>query len=789
MLRTIFKISIRNILKHKAYSSINVFGLALGFTAFILIGLFTQHELSWDKSNENYERIYRIQRHYSRTMYAMDGNDISPHSRAITAQLLEKQFPEIDKATVIRENGGKFLASETDKQIYQEEGICADSCYFDIFTYHFTEGSQKNALRDPFSIVLSKTLADMLFQDNEAIGKTVSLEKKFDLKVTGVYIDLPDNSSLRPPYIISFSTLAYTDNIKRSNINSGDCMTFTLLKPGADSKNLEAKIKNLFAGFNGVEYEELQLCPLKMVYLDFNGHGDYYVALLLYGLIGVFILVMSAFNYINLTTANASTRGKEVAVKKVSGSNRSILVAQFLGETLLISLLSLGLAFLVVMFSLPVFSEIVGREISLDLIQNWQFSGLMILISLGVGILSGIYPAVFLSSNKIVALFKGDLFNKGLEKFSLKKLLVASQFAISVFLILISLSFSLQIRYLAKKDLGFNKENMIYTKMLVTKNGTTFNQLRNRILQHPEIIDASMSKHIPFVSFGGGMTNWEGGNQEEKISCRFNTVNYDFVRNMGISLIAGRDFSREFPGDIGTACLINETAAKCFGWDDPIGKRLNNNRQTVIGVVKNFIYKDMHNQIEPTILILAPEEIAGTWTFAFRVDPKNYQKAKTLLISEFESTFPNDPFEFKDLPTAFASENSFKIYHAINRTIMFFTFFNIFLAMIGLLGLVSFTVLRRTKEIGVRKINGSTSISIFYLLSREYFILLAFALIIALPSAWWVYESIPGTNKLHMQPWVFFLGSGILFVIILLTTSYQTIRAATRNPVEALRYE
>lgn len=788
MITTILKISVRNILKHKIYSSINAFGLALGFTAFILIGLFVQYELSWDKVNANYDRMYRVQRHYSKTLYAMDGNDISPHTRAITAQLLEKQFPEFEKVSVIRENGGKFLASVADRQVYDEKGICADSCFFDVFSYQFQEGTSKGALIEPFTILLSETLAGKLFPGESAMGKTVTLEKKFDLKVVGVYSDLPENSIVRPSYIVSFSSLAKTEQITRGNIRSGDCMTYALLKPGVDWKQLEHKIKNVFSGFKGFEYEELQLCPMKNL-INFNGHGDYLIVLVLFGLIGVFILLMSAFNYINLTTANASTRGKEVAVKKVSGSNRGLLVAQFLGETIVISLLALAFAFLLAKIFLPFFASIVDKNIGLSLANDWKFIGSTILISLGVGILSGIYPALFLSSHKIVSLFKGQLFSKQREKFSLKKALITFQFAISVFLILITLSFSMQIKYLTERDLGFSKENMLYTRMTVSRPGTTFDQLRNRMLQHPEIVEASMSKHIPFVSFGGGMTNWEGGGTDEKISCRFNDVSYDFVKNMGISLIAGRDFSRDFPGDVGKSCLINETAAQAFGWDNPIGKRLNNKKLTVVGVLKNYVYKDLHNGIEPAIMVLAPDEISGNWTFAFRASPGNEQKAKSILTSEFKTIFPNDPFEFHDLPTAFSNENAYKTYHSVNRTILFFTVFNIFLAMIGLLGLVSFTIVRRTKEIGVRKINGSSSIGIFYLLSREYFILLFFSLLIAYPSAWWVYERIPSASKLHVQPWIFILGGAIIFIIILITTSFKTIKAATQNPVEALRYE
>ncbi|HLP06000.1 MAG TPA: ABC transporter permease [Paludibacter sp.] len=767
---------------------INVFGLALGFTAFILIGLFIQFELSWDKSNENYDRMYRVQRHFVKATHVMDGNEISPHTQAITAQLLEKQFPEFEKATVIRVNDGKFLSAVADRQVYEENGICADSCYFDLFTYHFISGTPKGALSEPFSIVLSKTMADKLFPGEMALGKVVFVDKKIDLKVTGVYEDLPENTTVRPNYIVSFSTLAQTEGIRRSDIYTGNCMTFALLKPGVDYKDVERKIKNVFAGFRGLEYEELQLCPMKKVYLDFNGRGQYSIVLVLYGMIGVLILIMSAFNYINLTTANASTRGKEVAVKKVNGSSRGALVAQFLGETMTISLFALVLAFVFVAVFLPVFANVTGRQLSLELTRDWQFIGMMTMISLGVGFLSGVYPALFFSSSQIVTLFKGEFF-KGRRKFSLKKVLVATQFTISAFLILITLASSLQIRFLANKDLGFNKENMLYTRMSVTKSGTTFSQLRDRILQHPEIIDGSMSRHIPFVSFGGGMTNWEGAGQDERINCRFNDVGFDFVRNMGISLVAGRDFSRDFPGDIGKSCLINEAAAKCFGWNNPIGKRLNDTRLTVVGVVRNYIYKDMHNGIEPAILVLAPEEMEGYWTFAFRVNPNNYLKAKAILTHEFETAFPNDPFEFRDLPTAFVNENSFKIYGAVNRTIMFFTVFNILLAIIGLLGLVSFTVFRRTKEIGIRKINGSSSFDVFCLLSREYFVLMIYALLVAFPSAWWFHEGFPSANKYHMQPWVFVLGAGILFIIVLLTTGYQTIRAATRNPVEALRYE
>ena len=242
----IFKISLRNLLKHKIYSLINVLGLALGFTAFILISLFIRYELNWDKSNKEYDNIYRIQRHYKKTMFAMNGNDISPHSRAITAQLIEKQYPEIRKVTVIREIDRVFMAYDPARQVYNTKGIFADSCFFDVFTYKFIEGSQIGALDEPFSIVLSKTMADRLFGGKRALGEAVVLEKKYALNVTGVYEDLPENSSQRPDYIVSFSSLAKVGGIRRSDIWSGDCMNYVLLNPGVDYKQLEGKIKNIF---------------------------------------------------------------------------------------------------------------------------------------------------------------------------------------------------------------------------------------------------------------------------------------------------------------------------------------------------------------------------------------------------------------------------------------------------------------------------------------------------------------------------------------------------------------
>ncbi|QGY44645.1 FtsX-like permease family protein [Maribellus comscasis] len=791
MINTIFlKLWFRKLVRNKIYSATNILGLTIGFSAFILIALFVRFEFNWDKNHQNYKRIYRIQRQFTQTLYTTNGNDISPHTRAFTAQMIEGHFPEFEKISVIRENGGSFLFTDSEHKIYDDKGIHADSCFFDLFTYEFIAGNKSTALNEPFTVALSETVAEKLFGDNSALDKTVLLDKKYPLKVTGVYKDLPFNTSLRPTYIISFATLKPLKNIARNNSWSGDCMTYALLNQGASHKQAEAKIRDLFTKYENIKNEKLQLCPLSKVYLNFNDKNDYLIVLKLFGLIGIFILTMAGFNYINLSLAKASMRGKEVAVKKAIGSKRNSLVLQFLSETVVVSLIALIFAFLVAELFLPVFSNIVDKQIELIWRNDWKFILSTILIAVITGIFSGTYPAWFMASNKITDLVKGNFYSKKRSSsFNLKKVLVTSQFAISLFLIVLTLSFSMQIKYIAEKDLGFEKEGLLYAEVTVSETEVMFDQLRSRLLQYPEIKDVSMSKNLPFVRFGGGSVNWEGGDPNVKINCRFNDVSYDYISVLDAKLVAGRNFSSHFRGDAGNACIINETAARCFGWEDPIGKRINDNKLKVVGVVKDFVYQDMHNPVDPSILVLAPNTVKGNWIFAFRSEKEMQKRAKEVLASELEKIFPNDPFEIRDVPLAFNSENSFKIYHSVNKTLLFFTFINVLLAVVGMFGLVSYSVTRRTKEIGIRKINGSSSLRIFHLLNKEYYWLVTYALGIAFPTAWLAYASLPSANKLPAQPWVFILGAAMLLIIILISTSYETIKAASKNPVESLRYE
>lgn len=782
------KLSLRKLFKTKVYSIANLLGLTIGFAAFILIALFIRYELNWDKSHENYNRIYRVQRNMTNALHTSSGNNISPHTSAITAQLIEEQYPEFEELSVIRDCGSTYLGTDDEHLVHEEDGINADTCFFNVFSYQFIEGDKNTALNQPYAVVLSETLARKLFEKTDVLGKTIFLEKKHPLTVSGVYKDLPFNSSLRPSFIISFSTLKPLRNIDQSSLWVGDCMTFALLQPEISAQRAEDKIKHLFTDYESMKHDELQLCSLSKVYLNFNDSSDYLVILKLFGLIGIFILVMSGFNYINLSLAQASMRGKEVAVKKVIGSRKQSLVLQFLSETTTVSLIALLMALLLAKLFLPIFNNVVDKQIAFNLLNDWTFMLLMFVVALGTGLLSGIYPAWFMASSKIVILFKGNIFNKQQNSFSLKKALITFQFAISLFLIVLTASFSMQIKHITEKDLGFKEEGLLYTEINVSDNKTIFYQLRDRLKKHPGLKDVSMSKHFPFVSQGGGTTNWEGGNSNDKVVCRFNHVSSNYLSLLNAKLIAGRNFLPG-AGNIGKSCIINETAAKCFGWDDPIGKRLSDNQLTVVGVVKDFIYHDMHNPVEPGIYILAPNTIEGNWTFAFRSNNSKNTALRAVLDAELQKTFPKDPFEIHDFPSAFKSENAFMIYQSVNNTLLFFSLLNVLLAIVGMFGLVSFAVARRTKEIGIRKINGSSPAGIFHLLNREYYVLLLLAILMAFPGALIVYNLLPSANKLPAQPWVFISAAILLFLIVQVSTSYATIKAAARNPIKALRYE
>jgi putative ABC transport system permease protein len=427
--------------------------------------------------------------------------------------------------------------------------------------------------------------------------------------------------------------------------------------------------------------------------------------------------------------------------------------------------------------------------VTLNYADDWKIITLFILASVVIGLFSGLYPARVIASRNVVKLVKEGVFTNVGSKFDVKKVLLTLQFTIAIFLICLTLFFVVQINHMLRMDLGFERNNLLYTKLSTEQPDLMFDKLRSRLLQYPEILDASMSSNLPFVNMGGGMLNWEGGGPDDKILYRPNWVTYDFLENMDLEIKQGRDFSEEFPADLENSCLINEAALRCFGWDNPIGKKINDKKWTIIGVVEDYNLSDIHNQIDPAVLLLSDGKIQGDLTFAFRYSTGEMEKVRQILTTEFNTIFPNDPFEFNSIETAIVNESSFKIYQTIKKSVSFFSIFIILLAIIALLSMVSYSIGRRTKEIGIRKINGSSVQRLFLLLNRDYLFLLGISLFIALPLAYMAYSALPGNFKIPPPVWVPFLAAFIILLIIILSTGYQTLKAVRRNPIEALRYE
>ena len=783
------KLAFRNIVRYKLYTLINLTGLTIGLFAFILTSLYVHYEYSWDKSHINYDRIYRLQRRHVQSSFAQPGNEISPHTRGITKKFLMDTYPEFENIAILSENPDRFLSTSPHRLFNVKEGIATEQSFLDIFTYNFTEGDPDVALTEPYTLILSESLASKLFPDQKAYGETVMIDKKYNLKVTGVYKDLPENSVIRPPYIVSLSTLEENFDIKNSW--SGSYMTYALLKPGEDYKAVNKKIVDLFSPYRQAENEKIFLCPLSRIYLSFNGRNDLIYIIFMFRLIGIFILLLASFNYINLATATASVRSKEIGVRKVFGTRRRMLISQLLAESVIMALISLACAFVLMEVLLPEFNRITGKSIEFSYAQQWRFILVTVVIAMITGFLSGIYPAVFMASRKVVNLFKGEFYRIKKERFSLRKVLVTFQYAIVVLLVILTLSFSRQIRYVMTKDLGFNKDDLLFTNIHITREDVNYEDFRNRIISFPEISDFSISRTIPLIDFDGEFVKPEGAG-EELVFVRDNTVSIDFIETMGMRMAGGRDFSRDFPSDPGKSCIVNEAAVKSFGWDDPIGRTVTDqgeNKYEIIGVVKDFHQCDMYNTIEPSLLIPYAGSMYGEWTFSFRITKGNITKAEKIIKKEMDGWFPSDPYELIIYTSAFSHEEIVTIYETIQRTIRFFTILNVFLAVIGLLGLVSFTIYRRTKEIGIRKINGSSSLNILTLLNREHLVLLLLASLISWPAGYWLYKNFPGPYKFQIQLWIFIVPSLMILVIAVLTTIFFNIKAARTNPAQSLRYE
>jgi putative ABC transport system permease protein len=787
MILYFIKSIIRSIINDKTSAIINFLNMVVGFTAFILLGKIVYNELNWDRYQANYDRIYRVQTRQDDSE-AINYCAYSPS--AIRYNILDN-IPEVEQALIMRELNGQFFNSVNGKQVYDSKGYFAENNIFNIFTYHFLQGSKKDALKDPNTIVLSEDLAGKLFPGEDALGKEVLIGKRFYLRVDGVYRDLPFNSAIRPSYLVSIRTYEIVSGRTdfRENWTAIDNDNFVLLKPGADYRDVNDKIKNTYSQVRNMEKSTPYLHPLSSLHTFPNNQPYLIIILSILGVTALLILILSGVNYINLSIATSTSRAPGIGIKKVVGFSKRSIALHFLTETIIISITSAIIGLIAAELLIPLMNNMLSTHIETGIFDNLTIIVFVIAVALLSGFLAGIYPALILASCNPIKVIKGTMFGNLRGRLKLRKVLIIAQYSISLFMLIVSLVVYKHVNFMSKKDMGFNKDEIIYADVNVS-DAILFESLKERLLQHPEIADAAFSSTIPFNGNIGGYVSWEGGMPEQFEMVSRNYINYDFIPTYNMQIVEGRNFSREFKSDV-EGCIINETALKAFGWDEAIGKQIDlwGEKFRVIGVVKDFHAFSVHNPIPGYIMFLNPEVLKGQAIVSVRFTPGNEKVAQQLVSKEFETLLPNVPFEFRSFEFNIQSDNAFILYSILKRIFVFFAVITIIIASIGLFGMIMFTTKRRTKEIGVRKILGSSVTLIFRQLTGEMLGLLVFAIFIAGPAAVIFYRSLPGAYKAKLQIWDFAYPFLFVGIIAFLTISYHILKVARNNPSEALRYE
>lgn len=787
MLTNYLKIAWRNLLRNQTFSVINVLGLALGLACSLIILLWVQDELAIDRFHASDERLFRVMENQ-----AWAGQDVNttPATPGILAENLKKDFPEVEKAAVMTYETNFLLT--VGNTFGKEKGRFASEEFLSMFSFPLRQGDIRTALARPDAIVLSEKLAHKYFPNQNALGKTVRLNKTDDLMVTGVMADVPENSSLKFDYLGSWALfLKYNAWVKQWS-NNGP-RTFVLLNPNVEPEQFSEKIRNYIALKTNKQTSNIELFLQKnsdaYLYSNFkNGQSDggriEYVRMFV--IVAVFILIIACINFMNLATARSVKRAKEVGVRKVVGAGRQSLIAQFVGESLLISFLALSVAVLVVVLLLPVFNELTGKKLAFQ-VTDLSLWFLLLSLTLLTGLLSGSYPALFLSSLKPVVVLKGVLkFKPSATIF--RKGLVVFQFSLSILLIVGMIIIYRQIRYIQTKNLGFDKENLVYMPLEgeLQKNYQAF---RSELMTQPGIkeVSASWSDPLEVGSSTIGVT-WPGKDTTQRILFNQTAVHYGYLKAMSVRLKEGRDFSPAHTTDT-TNYIINETAARKIGYKNPVGKELTfwGRKGTIVGVVKDYHINSLHVAIDPLILHMQRGGFDGV--VMVRSEAGRTEDALTSLEKTFRTFNPEYPFEYKFTDQEFG--NTYKSEKIISELANYFAFLAIFISCLGLFGLAAFTAEQRTKEIGIRKVLGASVTNIVLMLSKDFLWLVLLSSLVALPVAWWTMSSWleKYANRIDIEWWMFAVAVVAALFIALFTISFQSIKAALMNPVKSLKTE
>lgn len=787
MLKQYFKIALRSLRKNKFYALVNIFGLAVGITTFILISLFIHFHLSYDRFHENYKRIYRIDRIEHLADRTARGNE----TWFPIARTLKQAFPEIEEALVCRHVDGAYLSSTKDRTFFEDDGLYAEKSFFDIFSFELVEGDPETALNETFSMIMTERHAKKYFPEGSAMGKIIHMRDKGEFRITGILRNMPENTEFDDlDFIIPMKALNhFRNNTLDNDWGYINFQSFIMLRENTQIANLEAKYTQELQEY--IEDTRDEICLTKLTDLHLFGYEDdkTHILLIVYGMLAIFSLIVACINFINLSTALSTTRAKEIGIKKVVGSYRSSLIKQFLTESILITFMGLLLAFLLTVLFLPVFSQVVLEPLTFTLSNHWKFILAISIVILTTGIFSGLYPAFVLSSFNAVKAIKNP-FGMGGKKAKTRKALVAFQFVLTSMIIFSTIMILGQFRFMRDKPRGFNSENVLVSQLQGEKNLSSKDcqVLYSEIKRIPGVKDIATSGYLPYRGYRSWPANWEGSKPDEKINIRRNWIGYNYFSLYKVELLKGRFFS-ENPENENQSCIINETAANTFGWDDPIGKRIDNDQYQVIGVVKDFHVNSVFNKIPPCLFLPKKESLAENNVFSIKINEGiKAKELKTQIADVFEKYVPDQIIEVRNYDEL-VHDGNIRVYNSIVKTFSFFAAVTILLSLFGLFGLVSFSLKRRTKEVGIRKSLGSRVIEIFVLLAKDFAGIIVIGLIMGLPASL-IFNLIdpayykPPLNWFHM-----ILGFIGIIVVAFASVGYHTFRASVVNPVKALRYE
>ena len=808
MLKNYLKTALRNLTRFKVYSAINIAGLAVGTACCIAIMLFVKDELSYDSYNKNADRIYR-----PTVLATLNGHDINgAFSPAPMGPVCYHDIPEVETYARLHMEGGHQIKYKGN--VYNEDRFYwADSTFFDVFTFQFLAGDKKNALSQPNTVVLTESMARKYFENENPVDKSLTLDKTNDYVVTGVIKDVPQNSHFYFDFLGSLTTL---EDSRNTSWLSNNYITYFLLKKGTDPAVFERKLNEEYSKYagpqlkaaTGISIEQFMskgnrygfvLQPLSSIHLhsnlnyeiEQNGNISY---VYIFSAIALAILLIACINFINLSTARSEKRAKEVGVRKTLGSIRSHLIGQFLAESILMSTIAVTIAVGIVEVLLPVFNELAGKKMSLNLLGNPLNILLLFCLAIAVGVIAGSYPAFYLSAFRPIDVLKSDSKRKR-SKSLLRNGLVIFQFTISIILFIGTLVIYSQLRFVQSKDLGFDKEEVLVINR-ADDLGNRMDSFINELKSNSNIIGITNSNCIPGNQHGDTGCWLEGTGAEHLESTRIILSDYDFSSTFHLQMAEGRFFSKEHPSDT-DAVVLNQEAVRTFGVKDIVGRYLvipgmpasNTKKAKIIGVIKDFNYQSLHDPIRPLFIrLLSSRGMIGS-LITVRLKPGNHLNTISFIENTWKNYSGGEEFSFN-----FLDQNLQKLYDSDLRTSKIagtFSIIAIFIACLGLLGLAAFIIERRMKEIGIRKVLGASSLEVLVLLSKDFVKWVLAANIIAFPVAYYIMSNwlnnFAYRTEIHL--WIFIVSGALALLIALITVSSQAIKAAAANPVKSLRYE